>query len=224
MKSYPASALAEGGEAAEAIASVLRDGGIACIPCGGTYRLVCDALDTGAVMRLMAVKRRTGHAPSLVFVADEAGLEQIAADVPEAAGALARELWPAPLTLLVRPGDLLPGKVVKQLTKANRRLGVRVPADPMMRAVVAAFDGPLLASSANREKKSGESSGAVVRQSFGARIDVFVDAGELSGVSRSTIVDVDEAGAATVTREGVISQERIDEVLTKAGYPPSRAR
>lgn len=220
MKAYPAAALAEGNEAVEAIAEVLRDGGIACVPCGGTYRLVCDALDTGAVMRLMAVKRRTGHAPSLVFVADESGLEQIADEVGETLRVLVSGLWPAPLTVLVKPSDLVPGKVVKQLTKANRRLGVRVPADPAMRAVMGVFGGPILASSANREKKSGASSGAVVRQSFGARIDVFVDAGELSGGAGSTIVDVD--GEQTrVTRVGAVSVERIDAVLTAAGRPPA---
>jgi len=224
MKSYPASELSEGGEAARAIAEVLRDGGIACIPCGGTYRLVCDALDTGAVMRLMAVKRRTGHAPSLVFVADEGGLEQMTDELPEVGRALAKELWPAPLTVLVRPGEILPGKVKKQLTKANRRLGVRVPSDPTMRAVVSAFGGPMLASSANREKKQGQSSGAVVRQQFGARIDVFVDAGELPGANPSTIVDVADGDAVTVTREGAVSTDAVDAVLARHGHPAARRK
>lgn len=223
MKTFRADELIEGGEAATAIAAQLALGAIACVPCNGSYRLVCDALDTDAVMKLMAVKRREGHAPSLIFVGDESGLDTIATDVAPTARELARALWPGPLTLLVAPSDAVPSKVQKQLTKANKRLGVRVPADPAMRAVVRAFGGPLLASSANREKKPGSHSAAVVRQSFGARLDLFVDGGELSGAISSTVVDV-SGDVTTITRLGALGVERLDAVLAAHGRPAARLR
>jgi len=223
MKTFPADALSEGSEAAAEIAALIGDGGIACVPCNGSYRFVCDALDTAAVMRLMAVKSRSGHAPSLIFVSDEDGLDAIATDVPPTARELARALWPGPLTLLVIPNDALPGKVQKQLTKANKRLGVRVPADPAMRAVVRAFGGPVLASSANREKKAGAHSGAVVRQSFGGRLDVFVDAGELGDGVTSTVIDV-RGDATVVTRLGALGVDALNAVLDAHGRPPATLR
>lgn len=217
MKVYSAATIEATDTAVGEIADALAGGGIACLPCGGTYRLLCDVGDTGAVMRLMHVKRRTGHSPSLVFVADQAGLDAVAADVSAPARALADALWPAPLTLLVKPSDALPGKVVKQLTRANKRLGVRVPASPLMRAVVAAFGGPVLASSANRENKAGAHSGAVVRQSFGGRIDIFVDAGELDNGSPSTVIDA-ATERVVVRRPGSIDAAELDALLTGAGF------
>lgn len=213
MKTLPVGELVSGSQATDEVARVLADGGLVCIPCGGTYRLVCDVREPRAVMRLLQTKRRTGYAPSLVFVSDHEGLAGVAREVPPTARKLAEAYWPGPMTLLVEPGDALPGKVVKQLAKKTKRVGVRVPGDAHARAVVEAFGGPLLVSSANREHKAGANSGAHVRRSFGKYVDIFVDAGELPPAPTSTVVACDD-DEVEVRREGAVSTE---DILRTAG-------
>ena len=194
------------GEVVEQARRVLERGGLICVPCNGSYRIMCDLADEAAVMRLFQSKRRVGKAPSLVFVDSEATLREVADGVEPAALDLARRFWPGPLTVLFDPNPELPRKVTKALSKANGKLGVRIPDDALCQAIAAAFGHPLLVSSANREKRHGESSPAQVRQTFLGRVDLFVDAGDLREEPSSTVVEV-EGGKVRVVREGAIGAD-----------------
>lgn len=191
------------GEVVEQARRVLERGGLICVPCNGSYRIMCDLTDEGAVMRLFQSKRRVGKAPSLVFVDSEATLRAVADSVEPAALELTRRFWPGPLTVLFEPHPDLPRKVTKALSKANGKLGVRIPDDGLCQQITQAFGGPLLVSSANREKKHGESSPAQVRQTFLGRVDLFVDAGDLREEPHSTVIEFD-AGELRIVREGSI--------------------
>lgn len=190
------------------IADVIAEGGLVCLPCGGSYRILADLTDEDAVTRLLQAKRRTGRAPSLVFVADEAMLGKAAGGVPDVVRRLAAQFWPGPLTVLLAPGPDVPPKVVKQLATREGRMGVRVPADRLARAVVAALGRPVLVSSANREKKQGAGSPAQVRKNFVHHVDLFVDAGDLPPSGSSTVVSVSGA-QPEIVRPGVIAADAI---------------
>jgi len=193
------------------VADALREGGLVCFPARGAYRIAADLTSERAVARLIQSKRRTAKAPALVFVANEAMLAVVAAEIPEPARTLARRFWPGSVTLLFAAHPDLPQKVVKPLTKANGRLGVRVPANVVARRIVSEFGGPLLISSANVASKQGSASPAQVRKNFMGKVDLFVDAGDLVPSGASTVVWV-EHQACKVTRPGLISAEEIHAV------------
>jgi L-threonylcarbamoyladenylate synthase len=190
------------------VRETLVGGGLACIPCGGRYRLLADLTNEEAVLALMQSKGRVREAPALVFISGEDELGRVAAEVEPLALALARRLWPQPLTIRVKPNPDLPAKVLKQLGGARGRIGVRVPSDALARAILARVGRPLLVSSANREHKAGASSPAQVRKTFGARVDVFIDRGDLVPEAASTVIDVRD-GAIVITRAGAVSAEVI---------------
>ena len=194
----------------EAIAKVLSAGGLVCLPCNSSYRIVADLTNEGAVTRLLQSKRRTKKAPSLVFVDGLAMLSKVTDQIDPVAEKLASRLWPGPLTILVDAHPDLPSKVTKQLCQANGKLGVRVPDDLLLRQVIKKFGRPLLVSSANKEKKSGAGSPAQVRKNFVSRVDLFVDAGDLPPSASSTVVDVSD-GKIVITRPGALSQEQIEQ-------------
>ena len=185
---------------------VLERGGLVCLPCNGTYRILADLNNPDAVTKLFQSKRRVGKAPALVFVRDEAMLTQVAHSVHATASRLT-QLWPAPLTILFDASGALPVKVRKQLGSA--KIGVRVPEDAMARELMKHLSGPLLVSSANREHKHGEQSPAQVRKNFANQVDLFIDAGDLPASSHSTVVDVDGGGEVKVTRQGVLEEALI---------------
>lgn len=197
---------------AQRLAATLEEGGLVCLPCNGSYRIVADLTNTSAVLDLMVSKQRTRKAPALVFIDSHARLEEIDAALPEPARVLADALWPKPLTIRVQLGDALPRKVKKELGGKKAKVGVRVPADALARATAAALGRPLLVSSANRQKKAGESSPAQVRRSFGARVDIFVDAGDIQKKSASTVIDIVD-GALSIERQGTVEHAELESVL-----------
>ena len=196
------------------IARTLSDGGLACFPVGGTYRLAADARSEDAVQKLMQSKRRARNHPALILVTDLAAARGIVKGTAwRLTQRLADKLWPGPLTIALPPSDELPGKVKKLLTKATGKLGVRVPDDPLAASVLASFRGPLLLSSANLEQKPGASSAAAVRQRFVHAIDLWVDAGDITPVPPSTIVEVTE-DAWKILRDGAVPRAKIERVAT----------
>lgn len=193
--------------------SILQKGGLVCFPCAGKYRLAAALEDADAVMHLLQSKRRVGKAPALVFVADEAMLRRVAANVTPAAKSLMTQFWPGSLTILFEPNPNLPNKVIKQLARANGQLGVRIPDEPVAQALVEAFGGPLLISSANREKKAGDASPAQVRKNFVHRVDLFLDAGDLAPEPPSTVVSL-SGTEVQVTREGALTAAQIQSAVS----------
>ena len=198
-------------EVADRVARALEEGGIVCFPCNGAYRLAVDVTDEAAVMSMLQSKRKVKRAPALVFVRD---VEQ-AEDLVEMDDALGRELaesfWPGPLTIMFEP-KALSKKLTKQITTKSGKIGLRVPNDALTQQILARCKRPLLISSANREKKGGESSPAQVKKNFGNNVAIFVDAGDLVGAQKSTVIDPTD-GDFSVTREGFVTEEEIRETL-----------
>jgi L-threonylcarbamoyladenylate synthase len=192
------------------ITQVLLDGGLACFPVNGTYRLAADATSDAAILRLSQSKRRARNHPALVLVGD---LEASRSIVDGASWPItqrfAGQLWPGPLTLALPPSDKLPPKLRKLLARATGTIGVRVPDDPLAARVVRSFGRPLLLSSANLERKPGASSAATVAQRFVGSVDVWVDAGDITATASSTIVEVTET-TWKIVRDGAIPLARVE--------------
>lgn len=186
----------------------LKNGGLVCVPCRGTYRILADLQNEDAVINLLQSKSKVSKSPSLVFIKDLGALDGLVETIDPLVRKVAKDHWPGPLTILFRPGDAIPLKVSRQITKANGHIGVRMPEDEIMRALLAEFGQPVLVSSANKEKKAGASSPAQVRKNFVSRVDFFVDAGDLPTHPVSTVVDI-ENGAMKITREGAITAEQL---------------
>ena len=197
------------------VVGILQRGGVVCLPCNGTYRLFADVENEEAVLRLLQTKRRVKKAPSLVFIDDISRLHRVTDHVDPVASTLAREFWPAPLTIRFSPTDDLPRDVVRELTKATGKIGVRIPQNPLSHRVVEAFGAPLFVSSANKGRKSGEMSAAQVRHNFGRSIDYFVDAGDLEPAPSSTVIDVDKSDI-DIVRSGAVDGDTIEEVAESA--------
>lgn len=210
MKSIP---LADAAARVSEITRVLTDGGLACFPLGGTYRLAADARNEAAITRLAQSKRRAKNHPALVLVGDLASARTVVHGTAwPTTKRLAQQFWPGPLTLALPPSTDLPGKVGKLLARATGTIGVRVTDDPLAKAIVQSFSGPIVLSSANLEKKPGASSASAVQQRFVTSVDIWVDAGELAAGVASTIVEVDE-DAWKITREGAVPRDKIEAVL-----------
>ena len=194
------------------VADVLANDGMVIFPGLTTYRLGVNALSPQAVGKLQQGKRRVQNKPALLFVCHKERLVGLVDEVPPVAEQLMAAFWPGNLTIRFKPGDDLPSKVRKALSKATGLIGIRIPEAAVSAGVITAFGGPMLVSSANRSKKSGAQSLAQVRKNFGNIADLLIDAGDLPAGAPSTIVDVSNDGW-TMVREGAITASTITEKI-----------
>ena len=181
---------------------ILRDGGLVAVPTETVYGLAARADSDTAVARIYEAKGRPSFNPLIVHVAS---LEQARefADFPPAAERLAREYWPGPLTLVLprhRGARLAPA-----VTAGLETLALRMPAHPVMRALLDRTGFPLAAPSANRSGFISPTSPAHVLASLDGRIDAVLDGGECERGLESTIAAVRADGSVDVLRPGPIA-------------------
>ena len=89
-----------------------------------------------------------------------------------------------------------------------------MPSESWILKLLKDLNRPLLISSANREKKRGASSPAMIQKNFSAHVDIFVNAGDIPAETiPSTVIDFVD-GELRYKREGAITRQRINAVLS----------
>jgi len=195
-------------QAIEAAAACLAAGGLVAFPTETVYGLGADARHGEAVARLYAAKGRPSFNPLIAHVAD-AEVARRLARFDAAAEKLAAAFWPGPLTLVL---PKRPDCGVADLALAGLdSVAVRVPAHPIAHALLAAFNGPVVAPSANRSGHVSPTSAAHVLADLRGRIDMVIDAGPCTVGVESTIVAC--LGEPTLLRPGGLPREQIERVL-----------
>ncbi|WP_379922997.1 L-threonylcarbamoyladenylate synthase [Erythrobacter sp. R86502] len=182
-----------------AAARILESGGLVAVPTETVYGLAARADSAEAVARIYAAKGRPDFNPLIVHVA---GLEQAArygAFTPEAC-ALAEAYWPGPLTLVVpRRAD---AGLADAVTAGLATVALRVPAHPVMQALLRQMNIPLAAPSANRSGFISPTTSDHVLASLQGRIDMVLDGGPTTAGVESTIVAVRADGRVEELRPG----------------------
>ena len=153
MKTDLKTVLLPAGEAAVvAAARALREGGLVAFPTETVYGLGADATNAAAIARLYQAKGRPAFNPLIAHVGDLEAARRIGR-FDAAALRLAEAFWPGPLTLVL---PKLPDCGVADLALAGLdSVAVRVPAHKIAHALLAAFNGPVVAPSANRSGHVG---------------------------------------------------------------------
>ena len=170
-------------------AAALRNAGLVAFPTETVYGLGADAANAHAVARIFAAKGRPRGHPIIVHVSDVADVDAWAEAVPDYAKRLVTAFWPGPLTVVLprRPG--VGGPAVAGMPT----IGLRSPAHPLARALLAAFGGAVAAPSANRFGRVSPTTAAHVVAELGdvldPSIDRILDGGPCDVGVESTIVD-----------------------------------
>ena len=190
-------------------AQILGQEGILVFPTSGLYGLGADAFCTEAIRRVFAIKRRPAHQPLLVLLSGIHDMDRVVRTVPDYAELLLG-LWPGGITVIFKAGDAVPAS----LTGGTGKIGVRVPAHPVAKALVEQFGGPITGTSANLSGCPATARVMDLDPEIRRQVDMVLDAGTLAGGPGSTIVDV-TCWPVRVLREGVVPRQAIDDVLRK---------
>lgn len=188
-------------------ASLLAKGQLVAFPTETVYGLGADARNDNAVAGIFEAKSRPQFNPLIVHVRDIAAVESIV-EIPDAARPLTA-FWPGPLTLV------LPRRVdsgLSELVSAGlETVAVRIPEHPVARALLANFNGPIAAPSANPSGKISPTTARHVLDGLSGRVAAVLNGGACDIGLESTILGF--TPKPTLLRSGGIPVELIEEIL-----------
>ena len=186
------------------VVATLREGGVAAIPTDTLYGLAADPWNSAAVAKVFTIKGRPDDRALPLVAADVDQVERWIGEMNPVARRLARRFWPGPLTLVMRAPDAL----APQVTAGGTTIGVRVPSHAVTRALCAAFDRPVTATSANISGQTATDDPEEVAATLVSGLDLLLDSGTTPGGPASTIVDVTR-GEIRLIREGAVSWKEV---------------
>lgn len=187
---------------------ILRDGGLVAFPTETVYGLGADARNGKAVAKIFTAKGRPQFNPLIVHVPDLAMAETLAV-FNQSAFELAQAFWPGALTLVLPIRDR---SGLSELVSAGlNTVGLRVPAHPAAQKLLAEFDGPVAAPSANVSGRISPTLAAHVSTDLTGKIDAILDDGPCNVGVESTIIGF--GNGSVVLRAGGISNEAIEKCL-----------
>jgi L-threonylcarbamoyladenylate synthase len=166
---------------------------------------------------VFTAKGRPPDHPLIVHVHDAAALDAWAQSVSEQARLLAARFWPGPLTLVLARS----ARAHDGLTGGQDTVGLRCPAHPWARALLAAWcaDDParaLAAPSANSFGRISPSQAAHVRADLGekpdGKVDLIIDGGACPVGIESTIVDL-STETPRLLRPGAVTRPQLQATL-----------
>ena len=207
------------GEQTGAAADILRQGGLVGIPTETVYGLGADGLNPEAVEQIFAAKGRPQDNPLILHIPSEQWLERYCDPIPPAAYALARRFWPGPLTMILRRKPVVPDVVTAGLDT----VGMRCPAHPVTRAIIAAAGVPVAAPSGNTSGRPSPTTAAHMLEDMDGKIDAIVDGGACQVGVESTIVDL-TLTPPRLLRPGGVTLEELEQVLGEVEVDPAVTR
>lgn len=190
--------------------AALRHGDVIVFPTETLYGLGADALDVNAVEKVFQLKGRDPNNPFPVLVSDRAMLDMLVTTIPSSAQKLMGRFWPGPLTIVLPARDGIP----RPLVNSAGGVGVRISSQPIATQIVKLLAHPVTATSANPSGRPGALTIAQAKDYFSGKIDVFVDGGELTSKTGSTVVEF-TADRCKIIRAGEIAKSALDAALGK---------
>lgn len=190
----------------------LRHGEVIVFPTETFYGLGADALNGDAVERVVSIKGREAKNPIPIIVSDEEMLRTVVAELPPLAQRLMDRFWPGPLTLVLTAKKGLPAPLLNR----DGGVGVRISSHSLASRLVRDLGRPLTATSANLSGKEPARTVAEAQAYFSGRLNIFIDGGRLPGKKGSTVMKIAQ-DRWQILREGEISLEALERVLTPAG-------
>ncbi len=193
-----------------AAVATLSRGDVIVFPTETLYGLGADAFNFTAVEKVFQLKGRDPNNPFPVLVSDRSMLNSLVENISPLAEKLIERFWPGPLTLVLPARNDIP----RPLVNSTGAIGVRISSQPIASEIVRMLGRPLTATSANPSGQPGAKTIAQARDYFSGKIKVFIDGGELTSKTGSTVAAV-VGSKIKIIRAGEIAKSELEQALGK---------
>lgn len=164
-------------------ARIVRGGGVVAYPTEAVFGLGCDPRDRAAVMRVLAIKRRSWRKGLILIAADFSQLEPYVVLPPEPRRTEVLASWPGPHTWVLTARGAAP----PWITGGRDSLAVRVTAHVVARELCVRAGMALVSTSANVSRRPPHRRLLRLRRDLGPHVD-YVLAGPLGGAAQPTAI------------------------------------
>jgi len=177
-------------------AAILKNGGVGVLPTDTVYGLACSIEHQRSIKKIYALKDLPPNKPLSLLVKDMPTIGYYARGVSTPAFRLMKRVLPGPYTFIFKSSPEVP----KIMLRKRKTIGIRLPDNPILLALLAELDAPLMTTSIRTPEDDFISDPMTIEEMYGDRVDLLVDGGPLSP-DPSTVVDF-TAGDPELIRAG----------------------
>ncbi|MDE6580932.1 MAG: threonylcarbamoyl-AMP synthase [Duncaniella sp.] len=180
------------------VVATLRDGGLVIYPTDTVYAIGCDALNSRAIEKVCRIKGLNPDKNTLSVIAADLSMAAEYARIDNNAFHVLKANLPGPFTFILPAATTLP-----KAFKGRRTVGVRIPDNPIARAIAEALGHPILSTTvpADDEGNYPVDPQAIALEAA-PEIDIVID-GDYGGTEVSTIVDLTDSTSPEILRQGM---------------------
>ena len=190
----------------------LQNGSTIILPTDTVYGIAALAGNKKAVEKIFKIKKRPKSLPLIIFVKSIKDATKIAQFSPLDM-VLAQKLWPGPLTLILR-------KKKSKIYNGDKRLskiGIRIPKNKSVLALLNKIKKPLATTSANLHKKKNTRKIDNLDILENENIEIAISANEKMSFKESTLLETSKK-EVKIIRSGQINKKIIRKVIKSHGY------
>jgi L-threonylcarbamoyladenylate synthase len=196
--------------------NILKNGGLVSFPTETVYGLGANALDKDAVIKIFEAKGRPQDNPLIVHISDFDEIEPLVLEIPETAKKLMEKFWPGPMTIIFKKSALIPYETSAGLDC----VGIRMPSNPVARAIIKASGVPIAAPSANISGRPSPTDVESCIEDLSGKIDMIVGGEKCQVGVESTVIDC-TIYPPCVLRPGGITLEMLKSVENNIYIDPA---
>lgn len=185
------------------IAGVIRDGGIIIYPTDSVYAIGCDALNQRAVEKIYQYRKEDAKEGHLSIICRDISQADEYTKISKEQYKLMHRHLPGPFTFILETGLKLP-----KVFRSRKTVGIRIPDNKILKALLEELDGPILTTSLKVPVQEEEEEDLgymtdpfLIEETFQHQADILIDGGYGSD-QPSTVVDL-TGDVPEIIRQGV---------------------
>ena len=180
------------------VVDALRNGDLIIYPTDTVYAIGCDIFNPKAVEAICKYKGIDTRKMNLSFICDDISMVSEFAKMSNTAFKLMKRNLPGPFTFILEGNSRLP-----KLFKQKKTVGIRIPDNSIVRAIVSELGNPMMTTSLKRdddEIAEYYTDPELIDEKLGKLVKYVVDGG-IGTLDPSTILYLPKA-AYEITRQG----------------------
>lgn len=178
---------------------ILKKGGVIIYPTDTVYGIGCDITNHRAIERVCKIRGLNPAKSNLSFICyDLTEIANFTKPFDTAVFRVLKKALPGPFTFIFNAS----GQVPKLLSTKKKTVGIRVPANNIVREIVKELGNPIITSSIHDEDEIIEYSTdpELIHEKYEELVDLVIDGGYGDNIA-STVIDL-TSGEFEVLREG----------------------
>ncbi|MBI4777821.1 threonylcarbamoyl-AMP synthase [Candidatus Desantisbacteria bacterium] len=183
----------------------LKEGNLLIFPTDTVYGLGANVLDSGAMRKLLEIKKREMAKPFALLIGETDDVYKYCKNIPPLFFMITKRFWPGAITVVLDAQDAMP----KEAMGIDSSVALRMPDSSIALSLLREAGVPIAASSANFPGGADPAGIDEIEKSLIDEVALVIDGGMCQGVP-STVVDL-RGNNIKILRQGAIAAKEINE-------------